>query len=442
MKKYLLILLSTLPILTSAQQKELEKYDLKRCIEIGLERNFSIKVAKNREQIARNNATIGNAGYLPTLNLAAGYSGTLNETKTEARDGITTENPTAHNTNTNAGINLNWTLFDGLYVQANYERLQDLKRQGELQTRLSIENYMATIASEYYNYIRQSKLLKTNRYAVSLSRERLRIVEARYILGNFSRLDLQQARVDFNADSSKWVKQKEIARNSVYTLNKLMAVNDIYSTFQPQSQEIDINYSLQQEELYNSTLASNANLLLSAKARQLSEIDLKAIKSRNYPYLKLNGGYGYTLNQYEVTANRSQQTMGFNYGITVGFTLFDGLNRSREQKNARIAIINAENQHQELEIGIRTDFASFYDAYTNNLALVKLEEDNLTVAQENYEIAMERYKLGTLTGLELREAQKSLLDAEERLVTSQYNTKLCEISLLQIAGQITNLIQN
>ena len=79
-------------------------------------------------------------------------------------------------------------------------------------------------------------------------------------------------------------------------------------------------------------------------------------------------------------------------------------------------------------------------AYENNMQLTALERENLTNAVENYEIAIERYKLGDLSGIELREAQNSLLEAEERLVQAQYNTKLCEISLLQISGSAMQLM--
>jgi outer membrane protein TolC len=72
---------------------------------------------------------------------------------------------------------------------------------------------------------------------------------------------------------------------------------------------------------------------------------------------------------------------------------------------------------------------------------VKLEQQNLIAAKENYEIAMERYLLGDLPGIEMREAQKSLLDAEERILTAEYNTKLCEISLMQISGNILEYLR-
>ena len=70
-----------------------------------------------------------------------------------------------------------------------------------------------------------------------------------------------------------------------------------------------------------------------------------------------------------------------------------------------------------------------------------MEKENLIAAKENYEIAMERYLLGDLPCIEMREAQKSLLDAEERILTAKYNTKVCEISLQQISGNVMTYME-
>ncbi len=106
----------------------------------------------------------------------------------------------------NVGLNLNWTIFDGFNIQANYKILKELERQGETNTRIAIEDFIASLAAEYYNYVQQKIRLANLHYAVKLSKERLRIVEERYHIGNFSRLDYQQAKVDFNADSAKYMK--------------------------------------------------------------------------------------------------------------------------------------------------------------------------------------------------------------------------------------------
>jgi ABC-type glycerol-3-phosphate transport system substrate-binding protein len=96
---------------------------------------------------------------------------------------------------------------------------------------------------------------------------------------------------------------------------------------------------------------------------------------------------------------------------------------------------------EQLELQLRANLDDFWQAYQNNLMLLELQEQNLKAAQETMEIAQERYLLGNLSGLEMREAQKSLLDAEESLLQAQYDTKVCEISLLQISGRITQYLE-
>lgn len=412
-------------------------FDLQKCLTTGLENNYSILISRNEQQIDKNNATWANAGFLPTLDLSGGYSGSVNNTETTARTtGDKVKDTGVFDQTFNVGLNLNWTIFDGFKITTNYQRLKELERQGETNTRITIEDFIASLTAEYYNYIQQTIRLKNFRYATSLSKERLRIVEARYNIGSFSRLDLQQARVDFNADSSQYMKQQELLNTSRIRLNELMARRDLDMDLNITDSVIDPNLLLSFDELWNATLLTNSSLLKAEQNRTLAALDLKTVNSRNYPYLRLNSGYGYTLNKYEIATNKQRDNLGFNFGVTVGINIFDG-NRKRERMNANIAIENARLSRQQLEQSLQADLSNLWQAYLNNINILKLERENLVAAKENHEIAMERYMLGDLSGIEMREAQKSLLDAEERILSAEYDTKLCEISLLQISGKVT-----
>lgn len=416
-------------------------YTLKSCLENGLQNNYSMQITHNQEQISKNNATLGNAGYLPTLDFSAGYKGNLDniESKSRATEEITKNNGVYDQT-VNVGLNLNWTIFDGFNISTTYQQLKVLERQGETNTRIAIEDFIATLASEYYNYLQQEIRLKNLRYAVSLSKERMRIVEERYHIGSFSRLDYQQAKVDFNADSAQYMKQQELLHSSRIHLNELMANESVNQPIVITDSIIDVNAQLMYDDLWNATLATNANLLRADQNITLSQLDYKKIGSRNYPYLKLNTGYGYTFNKYDINATSRRGDLGLNAGLTIGFKIFDG-NRRREKNNASIAVKNARLERQDLELTLRADFSNLWQAYRNNHELLNLERQNLVSAKENHEIAMERYMLGNLPGIEMREAQKSLLDAEERILSAEYNTKLCEISLLQLSGKITKYLE-
>jgi outer membrane protein, adhesin transport system len=432
-----LVLALTLFIYRGAAAQEV--YDLSRCIQNGLERNLNLQVVRNREEMARNNYTAGNAGMLPVVSSSNRYSGTVNSTLQNPREG---DEPVTyngiHNTSGSAGITAGMDLFRGFQVRYTYQKLGELSTLERLRTRFSIEELVSRIVSEYNYYVEQLILYDNLAYAVSLSRERVRIDEQRYLLGSASKMQLLQSIVYLNADSSRYARQNEVIRSSQIRLNELMSVEDLGQEFHLADTLIVIDENLHFDELLALTLDQNTSLMMAMKDQDISRLDHKIIRSRAYPYLAASSGYGYSYNGYGSGTLNNQHVHGMNYGITMGVDLFDGFNRKRERFNALMEIENSKLQYQEVEQEVKADLLNTYFAYENNLRLLRLEEQNLEVARENLEIALEQYKLGSLAGLELREVQKSLLDAEERLIFVKFQTKLAEISLLRISGQIMN----
>lgn len=416
-------------------------YDLNECIKTGLGKNFSLLIAKNSEAIAKNNFTPGNAGFLPSLDLSGRQSGTLTNTKLNLTDGSQSTSNGVYNSTSYAGLTMDLTIFNGFSVQTTYKKLNELKQVGELNTQLSIENLVADIVSGYYNYIQQIELLNNIRYAVTLSKERLRIDEDRYLLGSGSKLQVLQSRVYLNSDSSRLSKQFEVVRATQIRLNELMAVEDLSQKFSSKDTSITVKPDLLFEKILEETLAKNTSLLIASKNKTVSEYDSRIIASRSYPYLTASSGYNYNLNSFSSGTIKSQYNNGLSYGLTLGMNLFDGLNQRRSIRNASIEVMNKELQYQEIEQGVKADLITFYSAYSSYLRLMKLEEQNLETATENLDIAMERYKLGSLSGIDLREVQKSLLDAKESLLSVEYQAKLAEISLFLISGRIMEYYQ-
>lgn len=434
--------LITLALLVKASAwADAQTLTLHNCLEKGLENNYSLRISRNQEEVAHNNATLANAGYLPSIDLNAGYNADLANSDSKLRTtGETTEVRNSFDQSLNAGIGVSWTIFDGFKISTNYKQLKELERMGELNTRITLEDFIAGLTAEYYNFIHQKLRLANYYYAVKLSKERLRIVEERYNIGNFSRLDYQQAKVDFNADSAQYIKQQEVVLTSRIALNEMMAIDEVYTPIETNESTIVSDTTLQFGQLWEKMLANNAALLLANRSNTLAELDYKKVISRNYPYVRLNAGYDYTFNKYDTNSYTSRSNWGGSAGVTVGFNLWDG-NRKRERRNAKIEIENAQLERNRLELALKAELGNLWQAYRNNIQLLNLEKQNVITARENHEIAKERYMLGDISGIEMREAQKSLLDAEQRLLSVEYDTKLCEISLLQITGEVTNYLK-
>jgi outer membrane protein, adhesin transport system len=168
---------------------------LNECIQLGIENNFQIQIVRNNQQIADNNLTAGNAGLLPVVDLRVQFAGNLTNADQNLRDQPRISNRNIHNTTAFSGVSLNWAAFDGFRAITSYNRLEELKQIGELNTRMAIENLVGSISSEYFFYIQQTRLLDNLQYAVDLSKERSRIEEEHFLLGSGSKVALLQAQV-------------------------------------------------------------------------------------------------------------------------------------------------------------------------------------------------------------------------------------------------------
>jgi outer membrane protein TolC len=437
--RFLLISLLSLSVLTGSRAQNV--YGLKDCISVGLERNFSILIARNNEDISKNNYTLGNAGLLPTVDLSGRHTGTLTDSKNNQTDGTVVRSTGVFNTNTNAAANVGLTIFNGFNAVTTYKKLGELNAIGQLNTQLSVENMVSDIVTGYYNYILQIQLMNNMKYALSLSRERLRIDQDRYLLGSGSKLEVLQSQVYVNSDSSRVSRQNEVVRAARIRLNEMMALQDLSSDFFSKDTTINVNPGLLYEKLLDETISKNTSIQIASKNKVISDYDYKLVLSRSYPYLNFSGGYSYGFNTYMNSSNKSIQSNGMNYGLTLGFNIYDGSNQRRNIRNSAIGKETTELRFREIEQGVRADLLTIFNAYSNNLRLISLEEQNLQTATENHNIARERYRLGSLSGIDLREVQLSLLDATERLISAHYQTKLAEVSLELISGNIMTYYQ-
>ncbi|HYW96660.1 MAG TPA: TolC family protein [Bacteroidales bacterium] len=409
-----------------------EKLTFEESISIGFKNNYDVIISRNNQEVASNNVSLGNAGFLPVVDVNASQSNSVNNTRQEFISGSTSNRDNARSSSFNTGVKLDWTVFDGLNMFVSYNQLQELENMGELTTRMALENLYSDITVAYYNIVQQKQQLAAIKDAVELSKERVRLAKEKYRLGSQSKMEVLQATVDLNADSSSLLKQQEALKNAQIELNRILARN-IMTDYQV-ADSIQLHVPLMYDTLVQAMNEQNTELQMASRNKALSEMDLKLIKGRRLPQIGVNMGYNYSKSQSQAGFLLSSQVNGLTYGVTASVNIFDGFNRNREEQNAKIAIENQQLVYQRLQDQLGADLGRSYITYSNDLRLVVMERENLEVARQNVDIALERYRLGALSGLELREVQRNLLDAESRLIAARYQAKLAETALLQTSG--------
>lgn len=438
--KTAVLLLTAVALLLPEKAFSQDKLTLEEAIRIGLEQNYAIRIADKQEDIAENNVTLGNAGFLPTADGRVSRDFTNNNIRNQFENNPPREVDNSKTNVTNASVLLNWTVFDGGRMFIEYNRLQALEKSGKLFTKAIVENTVADISDAYYEVVRQARKIKAIEDAITISEQRLKMTQEQYNVGVSPKVEILRAQVDFNADKSELLLQKEALRNAKIDLNQLLGRNPNIDFDPIDSIVVDKTISIALEEA--TLLAANPGLQRIQLQRDLAIYDLRAARAQRLPVIGLAGSYGYNRALQDpvifgntVGTNESKR-IGFNYGVVLSVPLFNGFNINRQVQNSRIAIETSTLEFQQEQNRLEAELARAYSQYVNRLELLDLEETNQVLAQQNAEIALERYRLGLLTAIELREAQRNQLVAENRLIDIRYQAKTAEIELKRLSSSL------
>ncbi|HET6569607.1 MAG TPA: TolC family protein [Rhodothermales bacterium] len=398
---------------------------LDEAVRLALRDNYGIRIARNEAGIAENNYTLGNAGYLPTLDL----------TVQQSQNGILSPRttPAFGDQSFESSLGLSFTIFDGFARSARYRRLRVLSGQGQTGALQTAEATLAQVMTRYFDVASQQQQLDVLKQAESISQERLDIAALRRDLGSASELEVRRAQVDLNADRAARLRQEVTLSNTKAALNQALG-RDENPLFRV-TDSIRVRQDLSLPALHQTALDQNKALQLAESSRRVAELTRQEARADWFPQLDLQLGYGFN----DLTNNiglASRRPGGFNYGLSASFDIFDGLDRSRRLQNAQIDIENSQLLAEDVRTRVQTELHNTYAAYQNSLQLIDLEQENVNLAEQNVDVALEQFKQGTITSVELREVQTALLDAHSRLVTARFEAKSAEIDLLRLSGQL------
>ncbi len=430
-----LLILSLLLTWTSALHAQ-QPLTLEDAIDIGLERNHRIRIARSDAEIARNNTTRGTANFLPTLDATGSYSFSRSEQETNSPFSFGNSNTR----NASAQLALNWTLFDGFRMFVDRERYDELAILGDAQARSSIERTVVSIAAAYFRLVQQIRLLETIEETSDISRMRYEKERVRRELGG-SVSDYLNARIAYHNDSAAVLEQRlqlTVARKDLNLLlgrspsAPLTVVRDISLPALPYSDERMLEMARER----------NADLITARQGLRVAESATALSRSSFYPRVNLFANYGYsdrlvgTEQSERFSGDILTQSTDANVGLSLSFNLFNGFRNATDVQNAQIETRIAEITLDEAERQLEGTLLERRAALRTRLDAVAIEESNLEAARQNLALQIERFETGTVTSLEFRDAQVQFVRAETAYIVSLFEARLAILELQRLIGDI------
>jgi len=406
---------------------------LKDAIDIALDQNFNIRIAKVALDQAKANNTIGNAGMLPTISAI----GTLNKSLTDARIELATgdvqNRHNAQSQTVGGAVQLNWTLFDGLSMFVAKDRLNELEQIGRIQLQSQLQATISSVILSYSSVVYEKQQLIALDTAMSLAYSRMTIAKKNFEVGTSAKTDYLQAQVDFNASKFASLTQDARLRQMKDSLMLLLGRDQFASFDVEDSLDTNPNLTFNAKEQW---MDGNFDVQLAAEQKQLSVFDLKLTNRLQIPTLNFTASYNYNRLQTDAGATLFNRTYGPQAGLNLNLPLFDGFNLQRQKKVARLEVTRQDLLFQYTQSRVAMQYRVAWRAYANALEGLNLERENIKYAAENVMIQQARFRVGVSNTLELREAENSYVEALTRLVDAGYALKVAETKLLVIENKL------
>lgn len=404
-------------------------------VAIALDRNYAIQIERNNLRITENNNTLGNAGFLPNVEATAFARESIMDTEQHPFTGDPRIINSANTTTYNAAANLDWTLFDGLKMFAAKQRLSEIQQQNIYSFQAQLQTTISDVMKAFYNIALEQERIALLESALELSEERVKISKDKYEVGKASKLEYLQAQVDYNTDQSALIKQKEVISVRKFQFLEVLAIQESEFNFSL-DYSYELNPMISESEITELALANNSNIQYLTSSREAAILSKVEYERGRLPSLDFNLGYSYTSLNAEAGFWQSNKSSGLTYGLTATMTLFDGMNQNRNIQNAKIQAESSQLTLEQAKTQLITSIRAAYLTYKNSVELAQLEQENLDVAKENVDIALERYRIGKSNSLEIREAQNNAVDAEIRYFEALNTAKIAEIELIRLSGQL------
>lgn len=431
MKRYTIIMLLFCTILFQAHAQQ--TLTLEEALTTTLANNFNILLARNDSKIDMENTSLGSAGMLPAVTGNFNRSNSVQNSRQVRADGQIQQVSNAKNDNMSYGVNLSWTIFDGFGMFARRDRFKEIQRQGEAEIKFEVISQLSEVIATYYNLVQQKRLLDALDTTITLSQYRVALAENRLEIGKGSKLDLLNAKVDLNTDQTNLLRQQESFKNTKTYLNQLMT-RDLDLDFGVED-EMELDQNLKLGDLLTLADQQNPQIQLAIINKRIAELNLKSVKAERYPKIGLNTGYNWNESHSSLGFSTENKNRGLTYGVSASVNIFNGFLQNRNERIAKFQLQSSELLIQQQKQDIQAQVRTLFQTYVTNMQLANVEKKNEELAKENLNITMDKFRIGTITTLEVRTAQVNYINAMTRSYTAQYEAKLSEIRLKELTGE-------
>ena len=441
----LLSIMSPFASITYAQKKDNQTYNfsLQQCIDFAYQNQVDVKNSQVDEQIsqAKVNEILGlglpqiNGSFnyqdfvkLPTQLIPAQFFGGPPGTYIGLQFGTQFVGT--------ADVSASQLLFDASFfigLKASKAYLE-LSRKNTSRTKIETN---AAVTKAYYSVLVAAEKMTLMDANVDRLKKLKDDTQAMWDNGMIEKIDLDRVTVAYNNIVSERDNVARLIALSNYLLKFQMGMDQTAAltlTDQINSMEL-INWDINTSG-FDYTKRIEYSIIESEKT--LGFLDLKRYKSGYYPSIYAYGDLSTAneVNTWNITESNQKWYPTGLIGAKLTLPIFDGQQKHARVVQAELNLKKIDNQEQYLQNALSFQVTSAKTTYDNSIANLKVQKDNITLAENVYHVTMRKYETGVGTNLEVVTAQTDLKQAQDNYYQALFDAMNAKVDLDKALGNI------
>ena len=409
-------------------------YTLERCIQIALNNNPQIEIARKQVEV-RQAAVLGSyTGIMPRLT-----ANLMNANRTTSGDSPVIVNGVElqvakGGTRTNFGnnVSLNMNLYDGGANWNTIRRDRQLVDNGKLD-QVDTENQVTVnVKTGYYSLLRAIRLKEVAEENVRLNEEQLRRTQSMYEIGSVARVEVLQVRANLGGAQINLRNQEKLVLQARAELANVMGIGS--------SEAFEITDPLENEPLDTTPpmalpdalrLAELTNPAIQRDEGGIRSALLQTKMARGGLWPTVSGSVGYSRSgvRFQDVYGTYDKNWRLSFNLNLSMPILNGTATYAQISQAQTQqLIAEETLRQTRRATSLTIRRALLDLDTAR-EVIALSNDNIVAAEESLRLAEERYRVGSGTLLEVFTAQEALARAKSDLAGAQYDYLIAQATL-------------
>ncbi len=402
-------------------------FTFEECLKIASGDNFDVQNAMAQLNSAESSVKAAFGQYLPGATMSLGYGRQLNTTSVSSIGGARVEFPISNPNSFSANANLNYMIFDGFNREGTYSQAQLNRDAADMSLAQARRKVLSTVRSQYLSILRAKQVVKTRKEDFEVGKKQLERVRAQYEAGVVAIAPVYTQEADVSNRELAIVQAEndlEVAKGT------LLATLGLNPTLPADFADVKIPETVGDDDMaqFRATVGA-VNMALNqalqkrldvSSARISSDAAAAGVRAQNgrwFPSLFASFGYSWFGNDVGAFNDGSSQS----FGLTMRYTLFDGFNRDNQIQQAQVQLIQSEIKKRQVEQAVSGDVQNAYIQLAAAEKNLDITARSLKSAEQNFNAAEERFKVGAANILDYTTANGTLVTARINRINTLYN---------------------